>query len=217
MEARLTGTTIARLECILQPNEVHHPEAGELSWMTQFHPGGRRKRRWAEAAVLRAAFRRSRGRRQPVNDEYRRHRRYGEIALRPRFRGHILPVELGQGREYLILAKVTSAPRQGPTRVGFATDACVGWCSKKLHEVGGPRFTEGSGSVLGRGPTEGHTATPFSDGPFPASSGSFSVASAYIARHATLPDQKDQNGRMCSGYFARNKDPISVAPRLSFC
>src|ERR1700730_16992773 len=34
MEARVTGTTMPVLECILQPNESIISEAGELSWMT---------------------------------------------------------------------------------------------------------------------------------------------------------------------------------------
>jgi uncharacterized protein (AIM24 family) len=85
MQARITGTTMPVLEFVLDPNESIISEAGELSWMgssiqmtthTQFGGGG------GLFGVLKRVA--------------------GELAFATKLPGHIVPVEISAGHEYLI-------------------------------------------------------------------------------------------------------------------
>jgi len=97
---RITGTTMPVLEFALEPNESIISEAGELSWMgssiqmtthTQF--GG--------AWTLRRT--QTRGwRRIHLHDRISRRRGPGELAFAHQVAGHIVPVEVAPGHEYMI-------------------------------------------------------------------------------------------------------------------
>ena len=101
MQSRIVGTTLPVLEFILEPNETVISEAGELSWMsssiqmqthTQFGGGG----------GFFGALKRVAGGGSLFMTEYRAMGARGEIAFATRVPGHIQPVQVGPGMEYLI-------------------------------------------------------------------------------------------------------------------
>ena len=101
MQSRITGTTMPVLEFILDPNESIISEAGELSWMgssiqmtthTQFGGGG----------GLFGVLKRVAGGGSIFMSEYRAAGAPGELAFATKLPGHIVPVEVAPGHEYLI-------------------------------------------------------------------------------------------------------------------
>src|ERR1700729_1519666 len=101
MQSRIVGTTLPVLEFTLEPNESVVSEAGELSWMsssiqlethTQFAGGG----------GIFGALKRVVGGGSLFMTEYRAIGARGEIAFATRVPGHIQPVQVGPGMEYLI-------------------------------------------------------------------------------------------------------------------
>ncbi len=101
MQSRITGTTMPVLEFILEPNESIISEAGELSWMgssiqmtthTQFAGGG----------GLFGVLKRVAGGGSIFMTEYRAYGAAGELAFATKLPGHIVPVEVRPGHEYMI-------------------------------------------------------------------------------------------------------------------
>src|SRR5260221_3831182 len=101
MQSRITGTTMPVLEFMLDPNESVISEAGELSWMsasiqmtthTQFGGGG----------GLFGVLKRVAGGGSIFMSEYRAIGAAGELAFATKLPGHIVPVEVGPGHEYMI-------------------------------------------------------------------------------------------------------------------
>jgi uncharacterized protein (TIGR00266 family) len=101
MQSRITGTTMPVLEFILDPNESIISEAGELSWMgasiqmtthTQFGGGG----------GFFVVLKRVAGGGSIFMSEYRAFGAPGELAFATKLPGHIVPVEVAPGHEYLI-------------------------------------------------------------------------------------------------------------------
>ncbi len=101
MQSRINGTTMPVLEFILDPNESIISEAGELSWMsasiqmtthTQF----------AGAGGLFGVLKRVAGGGSIFMTEYRAIGAAGELAFATKLPGHIVPVEVGPGHEFLI-------------------------------------------------------------------------------------------------------------------
>ena len=101
MQSRIVGTTMPVLEFILDHNDAVISEAGELSWMsasiqltthTQFAGGG----------GFFGALKRVAGGGSLFMTEYRAVGAPGELAFATRVPGHILPVEVGQGRDYYV-------------------------------------------------------------------------------------------------------------------
>ena len=101
MQSRITGTTMPVLELLLDPNESVFSEAGELSWMsapiqltthTQMGGGG----------GLFGVLRRVAGGGTLFMTEYRAVGAVGEIAFATKIPGHILPIEIGPGHEYMV-------------------------------------------------------------------------------------------------------------------
>ena len=101
MQSQIVGTTMPVLEFTLEPNEAIISEAGELSWMgssiqmtthTQLGGGG----------GLFGVLKRVAGGGTLFMTEYRAIGARGELAFATKVPGHILPVEIGQGREYMI-------------------------------------------------------------------------------------------------------------------
>jgi uncharacterized protein (TIGR00266 family) len=100
MQSNIIGTTMPVLEFVLDPNESIISEAGELSWMgasiqmtthTQMAGGG----------GLFGAIRRVAGGGSLFMTEYRAAGYPGELAFATKVPGHILPVPVGNGYEYL--------------------------------------------------------------------------------------------------------------------
>jgi uncharacterized protein (TIGR00266 family) len=101
MQSRIVGTTMPVLEFILDHNDAVISEAGELSWMsasiqltthTQFAGGG----------GFFGALKRVAGGGSLFMTEYRAVGAPGELAFATRVPGHILPVEVSQGRDYFV-------------------------------------------------------------------------------------------------------------------
>jgi uncharacterized protein (TIGR00266 family) len=101
MQSQIVGTTMPVLEFMLEPNESVVSEAGELSWMgssiqmtthTQLGGGG---------GVF-GVLKRVAGGGTLFMSEYRAIGARGELAFATKVPGHILPVEVGPGREYMI-------------------------------------------------------------------------------------------------------------------
>src|SRR5579885_203492 len=101
MQNRINGTTMPVLEFILDPNESIISEAGELSWMsasiqmtthTQFGGGG----------GLFGVLKRVAGGGSIFMTEYRAIGAPGELAFATKLPGHIVPVEVAPGHEYMI-------------------------------------------------------------------------------------------------------------------
>ena len=101
MQHRVVGTTMPVLEFVLDPNDAIFSEAGELSWMgssiqmsthTQMGGGG----------GLLGALKRVAGGGTLFMTEYRAVGASGELAFATKLPGHIVPVEIGAGREYMV-------------------------------------------------------------------------------------------------------------------
>ena len=101
MQSQIVGTTMPVLEFILEPNEAIISEAGELSWMsssiqltthTQMGGGG----------GLFGVIKRVAGGGTLFMTEYRAVGSRGELAFATKVPGHILPVEIGRGHDYMI-------------------------------------------------------------------------------------------------------------------
>jgi uncharacterized protein (TIGR00266 family) len=101
MQSRITGTTMPVVECRLEPHDSVISEAGELSWMsesiqmtthTQFGGGG----------GFFGAIKRVAGGGSLFMTEYRAYGVPGEIAFATRVPGHILPVEVSPGNDYML-------------------------------------------------------------------------------------------------------------------
>ncbi len=101
MQSRIVGSTMPVLELLLDPGESVISEAGELSWMsqavamtthTQFGGGG----------GFLGAIKRVVGGGTLFMTEYQAQGAQGEVAFATKIPGHIVPVEVGPGHEYLI-------------------------------------------------------------------------------------------------------------------
>jgi len=101
MRNQIVGTTMPVLEFILDPNDSIISEAGQLSWMgssiqmtthTQFGGGG----------GIWGALKRVAGGGTLFMTEYRAVEAPGELAFATKLLGHIVPVEVGPGRDYMI-------------------------------------------------------------------------------------------------------------------
>ena len=101
MQHSIVGTTMPVLEFNLEPNETIISEAGELSWMssaiqmtthTQLGGGG----------GIFGALKRVAGGGTLFMTEYRAVGGSGELAFATRVPGHIVPVEVAPGHEYMI-------------------------------------------------------------------------------------------------------------------
>ncbi len=101
MQTRIQGTTMPVLDVQLDPNESVFSESGELSWMTasiqmtthtQMGGGG----------GLFGVLRRVAGGGSIFMTEYRAIQYPGTVSFATKVPGHIVPVELNQGQEYLV-------------------------------------------------------------------------------------------------------------------
>jgi uncharacterized protein (TIGR00266 family) len=101
MQNRILGTTMPVLEFALGPNDAIISEAGELSWMsssvqmtthTQMAGGG----------GFFGALKRVAGGGSLFMTEYRAVGGPGEVAFATRVPGHIVPVEVNAGQQYMV-------------------------------------------------------------------------------------------------------------------
>ena len=100
MKTRIQGTTMPVLDVQLDPNESVYSESGELSWMTasiqmtthtQMGGGG-----------LFGILKRVAGGGSLFMTEYRAYQYPGEVSFATKVPGHIVPIQVGQGQEFMI-------------------------------------------------------------------------------------------------------------------
>jgi uncharacterized protein (TIGR00266 family) len=101
MQSRIQGTTMPVLEILLQPGEAVISEAGELSWMTQAIQMTTHTQLGGGGGFF-GAIKRVAGGGTLFMTEYTAAGMPGEIAFATKIPGHILPIEVAQGQEYMV-------------------------------------------------------------------------------------------------------------------
>jgi uncharacterized protein (TIGR00266 family) len=101
MQSRVTGTTMPVLELTLEPNDSIISEAGELSWMTSAIQLTTHTQMGGGGGIF-GALKRVAGGGTLFMTEYRAMGGVGEIAFATKVPGHILPVTVAPGHEYMI-------------------------------------------------------------------------------------------------------------------
>lgn len=101
MQSRILGTTMPVLEFLLEPNECIISEAGELSWMSSTIQMSTHTQMGGGGGIF-GALRRVAGGGTLFMTEYRAVGAQGELAFATKLPGHIVPLEVGPGHEYLI-------------------------------------------------------------------------------------------------------------------
>ena len=100
MQSRILGTTMPVLELLLEPNESVISEAGELSWMSQTMQMNTHTQMAGGGGLL-GAIKRVAGGGTLFMTEYTSYGARGEIAFAAKVPGHIVPVTVGPGVEYM--------------------------------------------------------------------------------------------------------------------
>ena len=101
MQSRIVGTTMPVLEVALSGNDALISEAGELSWMTQSIQMTTHTQMGGGSGFF-GAIKRVAGGGTLFMTEYRAIGAPGEVAFATKVPGHILPIEISPGHEYLI-------------------------------------------------------------------------------------------------------------------
>src|SRR5436309_10727552 len=101
MQSRITGTTMPVLEFVLEPDETIISEAGELSWMSSSIQMTTHTQLGGGGGIL-GALKRVAGGGTLFMTEYRAVGARGELAFATQLPGHIVPVEVSPGHEYMI-------------------------------------------------------------------------------------------------------------------
>ena len=101
MQTRILGTTMPVLEMQLDPNESVFSESGELSWMTASIQMTTHTQMGGGGGIF-GALKRVAGGGSLFMTEYRAIQSRGEVSFAAKVPGHIVPVQLGQGPEYMV-------------------------------------------------------------------------------------------------------------------
>jgi len=178
MQTKILGTTMPVLEVELEPNESVFSESGELSWMTaniqmtthtQMGGGG----------GLFGVIKRVAGGGSLFMTEYRATQAPGSVSFATKVPGHIVPVQLGQGPEYMVHRHgFLCATPQVTISVGFQQSlgaGIFGGSGFMLQRIGGQgtAWLELSGELIQKnlGPGETLLVHPGHVGAFQASMG----------------------------------------------
>src|SRR5487761_2754564 len=101
MQTRIQGTTMPVLEVQLDPNESVFSESCELSWMTQSIQMATHSQKGGGGGLF-GVLKRVAGGGSIFMTEYRAWQYPGEVAFATKVPGHIVPVQVGQGAEYMV-------------------------------------------------------------------------------------------------------------------
>jgi uncharacterized protein (TIGR00266 family) len=101
MQTRILGTTMPVLEVQLEPNESVYSESGELSWMTSSIQMSTHTQLGGGGGLL-GVLKRVAGGGSLFMTEYRAMQYTVEVAFATKVPGHIVPVAVGPGAEYLV-------------------------------------------------------------------------------------------------------------------
>jgi uncharacterized protein (TIGR00266 family) len=153
MQSRIQGTTMPVLEVLLQPGESVFSEAGELSWMTQSIQMTTHTQMGGGGGFL-GVIKRVAGGGSIFMTEYSAYGMPGEIAFATKVPGHILPIEIGPGQEFMIHRHgFLCATNQVQIGVGFQQSLGAGifggdgFLLQKVHGYG-TAWIELSGEVI---------------------------------------------------------------------
>lgn len=101
MKVQIQGTTMPVLNVQLDPNESVFSESGELSWMTQSIQMTTHTQMGGGGGLF-GVLKRVAGGGSIFMTEYRAMQYPGEVSFATKVPGHIVPVEVGPGQEYLV-------------------------------------------------------------------------------------------------------------------
>jgi uncharacterized protein (TIGR00266 family) len=101
MQTQILGTTMPVLEVHLEPNESVFSESGELSWMTGSIQMATHTQMGGGGGIF-GVLKRVAGGGSLFMTEYRAWQVPGAVSFATKVPGHIVPVELGNGPEYLV-------------------------------------------------------------------------------------------------------------------
>ncbi|HLI04469.1 MAG TPA: TIGR00266 family protein [Terracidiphilus sp.] len=101
MQARIQGTTMPVLEIELQPNESVFSESGELSWMTGSIQMATHTQMGGGGGLF-GVLKRVAGGGSIFMTEYRAWQYPGTVSFATKVPGHIVPVEVGNGQEFMV-------------------------------------------------------------------------------------------------------------------
>ena len=101
MQTRIQGTTMPVLDVLLDPNESVFSESGELSWMTASIQMMTHTQMGGGGGIF-GVLKRVAGGGSIFMTEYRAYQYPGEVSFATKVPGHIIPIELGQGPEYMV-------------------------------------------------------------------------------------------------------------------
>ena len=101
MQTRIQGTTMPVLEVQLDPNESVFSESGGLSWMSQSIQMTTHTQMGGGGGLF-GVFKRAIAGGTIFMTEYRAWQYPGEVAFATKVPGHIVPVQVGNGYEYLV-------------------------------------------------------------------------------------------------------------------
>ncbi|HKF47360.1 MAG TPA: TIGR00266 family protein [Terracidiphilus sp.] len=155
MQTRIQGTTMPVLEVQLDPNESVFSESGELSWMTQTIQMTTHTQMGGGGGLF-GVLKRAVAGGSIFMTEYRANGYPGEVAFAAKVPGHIIPVQLGQGVEYLVQRHgFLCATPQVTLTVGFQQSLGAGIFGGEgfiLQRVGGngTAWLELSGEMIKR-------------------------------------------------------------------
>ncbi|PXV54074.1 TIGR00266 family protein [Dyella jiangningensis] len=101
MQTRIQGTVMPVLEVLLEPNESVFAESGELSWMTSSIQMTTHTQMGGGGGLF-GMFKRVAGGGSLFMTEYRAAGARGEVAFATKVPGHIVPVPVSPGNEYMV-------------------------------------------------------------------------------------------------------------------
>jgi uncharacterized protein (TIGR00266 family) len=101
MQTRIQGTTMPVLDVLLEPNESVFSESGELSWMTSSIQMTTHTQMGGGGGIFGVLKRVASGG-SLFMTEYRAYQYAGEVSFATKVPGHIVPVQVAPGSEYLV-------------------------------------------------------------------------------------------------------------------
>src|ERR1035441_2403749 len=101
MQTRIQGTTMPVLDVQLDPNESVFSESGELSWMTASIQMTTHTQMGGGGGIF-GALKRVAGGGSLFMTEYRASGTAGVVSFVTKVPGHIVPVEIAPGNEYMV-------------------------------------------------------------------------------------------------------------------
>jgi uncharacterized protein (TIGR00266 family) len=101
MQTRIQGTTMPVLDVLLEPNESVFSESGELSWMTSSIQMTTHTQMGGGGGLF-GVLKRVAGGGSLFMTEYRAMGYAGEVSFATKVPGHIVPIQVGQGQEFMI-------------------------------------------------------------------------------------------------------------------